>query len=119
MRFYKLLLGSKNTTCSATRNNGCLPRKNSLQYYGWYETKSPWKLQRSMFSTFWINQTRRLCPSFYCAPPSPTHFRVRFSFGESRGGSSPRRTQNTLRSTAISDISADSTPRRDKGRSEM
>jgi len=24
MRFCKLLLGSRNTTCSATRNNGCL-----------------------------------------------------------------------------------------------
>jgi len=23
-------LGSKNTTCSVTRNNGCLSRKNSL-----------------------------------------------------------------------------------------
>jgi len=30
MRFYKLLLGSKNTTCSVTRKNGCLSRKNSL-----------------------------------------------------------------------------------------
>jgi len=30
MRFYKLLLGSKNTTCSVTHNNGCLSRKNSL-----------------------------------------------------------------------------------------
>jgi len=30
MQFYKLLLGSKNTTCSVTRNNGCLPRKHSL-----------------------------------------------------------------------------------------
>jgi len=30
MRFYKLLLGSKNTTCPVTRNNGCLSRKNSL-----------------------------------------------------------------------------------------
>jgi len=30
MRFYKLLLGSKNTTCSVTRNNGGLSRKNSL-----------------------------------------------------------------------------------------
>jgi len=27
---YKLLLGSTNTTCSVTRNNGCLWRKNSL-----------------------------------------------------------------------------------------
>jgi len=44
MRFYKLLLGSKNTTCSATHKNGCLSRKNSLWYYGWYENKSPWKL---------------------------------------------------------------------------
>jgi len=44
MQFYKLLLGSKNTTRSVTRNNGCLSRKNSLWYYGWYETKSPWKL---------------------------------------------------------------------------
>jgi len=26
MRFYKLRLGSKNTTCSATRNNGFLSR---------------------------------------------------------------------------------------------
>jgi len=41
MRFYKLLLGSKNATYSVTRNNGRLSRKNSLQYYGWYETKSP------------------------------------------------------------------------------
>jgi len=30
MQFYKLLSGSKNTTCSATRNNGCISRKNSL-----------------------------------------------------------------------------------------
>jgi len=30
MQFYKLLLGSKSTTCSVTRNNGCLSRKNSL-----------------------------------------------------------------------------------------
>jgi len=30
MRFYKLLLGNKNTTCSVTRNNGCLSRKKSL-----------------------------------------------------------------------------------------
>jgi len=29
MRFYKLLLGSKNMTCSATHNNG-LSRKYSL-----------------------------------------------------------------------------------------
>jgi len=43
MRFYKLLLGSKNTTFSATRNNGSLPTKISLYYYGWYETKSPRK----------------------------------------------------------------------------
>jgi len=28
LRFYKLLLGSKNTTCSVTSNNGCLSRKN-------------------------------------------------------------------------------------------
>jgi len=41
MRFYKLLLGSKSTTCSVTRKNGCLSRK---KYYGWYETKSPRKL---------------------------------------------------------------------------
>jgi len=30
MRFYKLLLGNKNTSCTATCNNGCLSRKNSL-----------------------------------------------------------------------------------------
>jgi len=30
MRFYKLLLGSKNTICSVTRNNGCLSWKNAL-----------------------------------------------------------------------------------------
>jgi len=30
MRFYKLHLGSNNTTCSVARNNGCLSRKNSL-----------------------------------------------------------------------------------------
>jgi len=29
-RFCKLLLGSRNTTCSVTRNSGCLWRKNSL-----------------------------------------------------------------------------------------
>jgi len=28
MQFYKLVLGSKNTTCSATRENRCLSRKN-------------------------------------------------------------------------------------------
>jgi len=44
MRFYKLLLGSKNTTRSVTRNNGGLSRRNSLWYYSWYETKSPWEL---------------------------------------------------------------------------
>jgi len=27
---HKLLLGSKNTTCSVTRNNGCLSREISL-----------------------------------------------------------------------------------------
>jgi len=27
MRFYKLHLGSKNTSCSVTRSNGCLSRK--------------------------------------------------------------------------------------------
>jgi len=43
MRFDKLVLGSINTTFSVTRNNGCLSTKISLQYYGWYETKSPWK----------------------------------------------------------------------------
>jgi len=30
MRFYKVLLGTKNTTCSVTRNKGCLSKKNSL-----------------------------------------------------------------------------------------
>jgi len=30
MRFCKLFLGSKNTTCLVTRNNGCISRKNSL-----------------------------------------------------------------------------------------
>jgi len=30
MRFYKLLLVSKNSPCSVTRNNGCLSRKISL-----------------------------------------------------------------------------------------
>jgi len=30
MQFYKLRLGSKNTTCSVTRNNGCLSRNISL-----------------------------------------------------------------------------------------
>jgi len=30
MRFYKLFLGRKNTTCSVTRNNSCLSSKNSL-----------------------------------------------------------------------------------------
>ena len=38
---------------------------------------------------------------------------------ESRGGSSPRRTRNTSRSTKISESSAGSTPRRDQARSEM
>jgi len=30
MRFYKLFLGSKNTTFSVIRNNSCLSRKKSL-----------------------------------------------------------------------------------------
>jgi len=30
MRFYKLFLGTQNTTFPVTRNNGCLSRKNSL-----------------------------------------------------------------------------------------
>jgi len=54
LRFYKLLLCSKSTTYSVTRNNSCLSRKNSLWYYGWCETKSSWKLWSSTFSTFWI-----------------------------------------------------------------
>jgi len=36
MRFYKLLLGSRTRTSSVTCNSGCLSRKNSLWYYGWY-----------------------------------------------------------------------------------
>jgi len=46
-------------------------------------------------------------------------FSCRFFFGESREGSSRRGTWNTSRSTAISDSSAGSTPRRDQTRSEM
>ena len=45
---------------------------------------------------------------------SCTHFHASFTFGESRGGSSPRMTRNTSRSREISDNSAGSTPRRDK-----
>jgi len=30
VRFYKLLLGSKNAAYSVTRTNGCLSRKNSI-----------------------------------------------------------------------------------------
>jgi len=48
-----------------------------------------------------------------------THFRALFSIGEIRGGSSPRRTRNTSRLTAISDSSAGSTLRRAQARSEM
>ena len=55
-----------------------------------------------------------------CRPTySITHFRASFSFGEIRGGSSPTKTRNTSRSTAISDSSGDSTPRRYQARSEM
>jgi len=57
-------------------------------------------------------QCRRTTHSF-------THFRARFSFGESRECSSPRRTRNTSRSTAISDSSAGSTPRRYQANLEM
>ena len=53
------------------------------------------------------------CRSTY----SFTYFRARFSYGESRGGSSLRMTGNTSRSTALSDSSAGSTPRRDQARS--
>jgi len=50
-----------------------------------------------------------------CRPTySFTHFRARFTYGESRGGSSPRMTGNNPRSTALSDSSACSTPRRDQ-----
>jgi len=42
-----------------------------------------------------------------------------FFWGEGHGGSSPNRTRNTSRSTAISNGSACSTPRRDQERSEM
>jgi len=48
-----------------------------------------------------------------------THCHARFSFYESRGGSSPRRTRNTSRSIGISNSSAGSTPRRYQARSEM
>jgi len=44
---------------------------------------------------------------------------IRFSSVEGRGASSPRRTRNMSRSTAISDSSAGSTPRRAQGRPEM
>jgi len=52
-------------------------------------------------------------------PQSFTHFRAHFPFGVSRGGSSPRRTRNTSRSTAISHSSAGSTSRPDQARSKM
>jgi len=55
-----------------------------------------------------INRKFQCRRSYY----SLSHFRSRFSFGESRGGGSPRRTRNTSRSTVISDTSAGSTPRR-------
>jgi len=48
-----------------------------------------------------------------------THFCARFSFGENRGGSSPRKKRNTSRSTAISDSSVGSTPRWDQARSDV
>jgi len=47
------------------------------------------------------------------------HFHARFSSREGRRGTSPRRTQNTSRSTAIPDSSVGSTPRRDQARSEV
>jgi len=46
-------------------------------------------------------------------------FSCRISSREGCGGSSPRRTQNTIWSTAISGNSAGSTPRQDQSRSEM
>jgi len=46
-------------------------------------------------------------------------FHARFSFGVGHEGSSPKRTRNTSRSTAISDSSAGSTPRRDQPKSGM
>ena len=56
---------------------------------------------------------------FQCrATYSFTHFRARFSFGESCRGSSRRRPRNASQSAAISDSSADSTPRRDQARLE-
>jgi len=61
-----------------------------------------------------INSKVQICRRTY----SFTHFRPRFSFGES-GGSSPRRTRYTTRSTAISDSSSGSTPRREQAKSEM
>jgi len=47
------------------------------------------------------------------------HFHDRFSSGERRGCSSPRRAWNTSRSTSISSNSADSTPRLDQVPSKM
>jgi len=47
------------------------------------------------------------------------HFHTRFSSGEDRGGSSPRRSRNTSRFSAISGSSTGSTPRRDLPNSEM
>jgi len=52
---------------------------------------------------------------FQCGPTySFTNFCARFCFGESRGGSSPRRARNISWSTAISHSSAGSTPTREK-----
>ena len=47
------------------------------------------------------------------------HFHAHFLSREGRTSTSPRRTQNTSRSTAISHSSAGSTPRRDQARSEV
>jgi len=59
--------------------------------------------------------------NFHCRPTySFIHsFSCPLFLGESRGRSSPRRTRNTSLSTAISDSSVHSTPRRDQARSEM
>jgi len=58
------------------------------------------------------------CRSTHSFTHSFAHSRACFFFGESHGGSSPRRTRNISRSTAISDSSARPTSRRYQARSE-
>ena len=97
------------------------PSTSSLYYY--YVALSLYRDKRiTIIRLWWLSQwlvtyRHHLAVTIYLHIHSLI-FVPAFSL-ERVGGSSPRRTRNTSRSTAISDSSAGSTPRQDQARSEI